>query len=190
MPISMPISMPGRSLPPVAAATPDTGFTPSDWIALIAVIAGIAGVVVNNVVGIWARSRERKDDRRHAISKEALAVAGPLQAFVLDITVERITMWGLTSDTYMERFNEIDERWQPIREGLVGVEVSHHDEKVRLLSRELAVAVHNTIHATGLFARDLLQPIGGGDHDWFADARAAYTEAATKLDAWLSALRG
>jgi hypothetical protein len=166
----------------------NNGFTPSDWIALTAVVTSIGGVVLNNWLTGHSRARERAEDRREALSNQALAVAGPLRALVLDISPVLLTMFGLTDETFRTRFGEIEERWRPLREGLVGLEVAHHSETVRRLSAELGTAVHSTIYATSAFARDLLHPLGGG-HDWYKGATDHYQEATEKLDEWLLALR-
>jgi hypothetical protein len=118
-----------------------------------------------------------------------MLVAAPLAELVQDMAPLRIVLFNLTDESYTQRFDALQNKWEPVRAGLMLVEVSHPNTRTRELSRELATAIHNSIYITSTLASDLLGRLGSRSRDWHTEANEPTRKAVTKKDEWLEALR-
>jgi hypothetical protein len=159
-----------------------SNWTPSDWIALVSVVA----LLVTNVGNLWWRAHERADDRRAERTRAALAVSGPLSALVFDMSPMRLTMLE-TSESTRAKFTSILERWESLRESVWAVQQSHHDADVRDHAERLVKCVNDSLVLTSIFASNLQN--GTNTKDDYDEAMTAYTLLGDHFEIWVAKLR-
>src|SRR5262245_6709225 len=113
-------------------------WTPADTIAVVAILASVAGILLTYALSLHARRRELRQDRREARQQEAGSIAGLLKAFVEDMSPGAIQCASPTGRSESQKMDSLLEQWPPLRARLYALELTHFDPKVRSLSGSVA----------------------------------------------------
>jgi len=118
-----------------AAQAAADGWTPSNTIALVAIVVGAAGVVVAQLVQ-W---RIREEDRRDQHRREAALALGPVYS-VLSEANALVEDAGDNLPAF-RRYEALTADWRKVKPAIMAMALSYPDPEVRNLAGALALAV-------------------------------------------------
>jgi hypothetical protein len=129
--------------------------------AVVAALAGGAGVFLGAGVTAFLGERARREEQRREQQRADAAVIGPVMAFLTDAEPDRLGM-NVRSDMAEQQkvMLPLAERVNGIYGSLLVLSAGHPDERVSDLARKLAVAARNAFGSASFLVSDLVRHSG------------------------------
>ncbi|MDQ6838176.1 MAG: hypothetical protein M3137_07580 [Actinomycetota bacterium] len=164
------------------------GWTPSNTIALVAIVVSTAGVVFAE----WWASRIREEDRRDARRREAALVLGPVYSALSEAEFLRKDVVGHAED--IKRHEVLLDDWRKLKPAIIAMGLAYPDATVR----KLVTGVVDDLGAGLMLGRASVNPTTRGPHGYVPTATNELREsrderlsaARAELDELAAAIRG